>query len=149
MSLYYPIAALLSAGWFVVMLIPANSRGWLLEDGKWHLHILFLMIAGTLVALLFRQFILSADSVKDRILRAFILPLCGSFIYLLLVVGSWWARQMVYGGLTNLHDSLSAIYMGLIGTIFSFYVVIPYGMFCQIVLEWVVKDYQGLTHNSE
>ena len=122
------------------MLIPSTSRGWLLEGGNWYSHMACLVLAGVAIAGIFRQYIISSDGLWDQIVRAAILPIIGSFLYLVLLVTTWWIKQFTVGGLTNLHDSLSAIFFGLLTTLFSFYVVIPYGMFCQYVLEKVLED---------
>ena len=123
-----------------MLLIPSLSRGWLLEGGRWTLHLTMLVIAGVVIAHLFRGFILSADGFTDRLLRSVVLPLVGCVVYLSLVVAYWWAQYFLFGGLTNMHDSLSVLINGLLATILGFYVVVPYGMICQIALERVVEE---------
>ena len=136
---YYTAAAGLSAGWYLVLLVPSLSRGWLLENEDPIYHLVLLVTSGLIIARAARRYILSADNWGGRFVRASVLPLSGAFLYLLLVVAGMWIRQMVAGGLTNLHDSLSLVLNGLIFTVLYFWIVIPYGLFSQYVLEGAAR----------
>ena len=59
----------------------------------------------------------------------------GCFVFLTLWATLLWAPTLVFGGLANLHDTLSLYVMGLTATAISFYVVIPYGLACQYVMK--------------
>ena len=124
---YYLVAALLGGGWELVLLIPGTTREWLLM--RPYLHLVLLAIASIIVAHLFRRIILGADGLVARIRCGALIPFAGSCIYLLLSVAVNW---------DNLHDSISVVVMGLLTTALSFYIVIPYGIFCQYALQWVV-----------
>ncbi len=53
-----------------------------------------------------------------------------------------WSRTLLYGGLANnLHDTLSYLYlMGMVAVTVSFFVVIPYGLLCQYVMNAVAHS---------
>lgn len=137
MKQYDSSAALLSAGWCVVLLLPGMTREWLLGGASIYLHLAALIFAGILISRLLKPFILSAESFGQRLWRAFILPLAGAATYLLLIIASLWIRQLWDGGLMNIHDSVALFVQGIVATLVSFYVVVPYGLVCQFVLERV------------
>jgi hypothetical protein len=130
---YASAAALLGAGWFVVLLLPTTTRGWLLEEAPRNLALL--VVASVVVALAFRRFIAGADTFGSQLARAVILPYVGCLVYLGLVAAWIWVEDLLFGGLANLHDTLSLFVMGLTAAALSFLVVVPYGLLCQYVMS--------------
>lgn len=53
----------------------------------------------------------------------------------LLIPGMTRGRTLVFGGLANLHDTLSLYVMGLMAVTLACFVVVPYGLFCQYVMN--------------
>lgn len=140
---YCAAAGALGIGWFVVLLLPAVTREWLLADTFQNLGCL--VVASVIVALMCRKFIRNADTFGDHLVRATVVPYLGCFMYLSLWAGLLWIRSFVYGGLANLHDTLSLYVMGLTATAVSFFVVIPYGLLCQYVMKSVSNADGGIT----
>jgi hypothetical protein len=134
---YCTAAAALGIGWFVVLLLPTVTREWLLGDTFQNLGCL--VVASVIVALMCRKFIRSADTFGNHLLRAAVVPYVGCFVYLSLWVGLLWTRSFLYGGLANVHDTLSLYVMGLTAAAVSFFVVIPYGLLCQYVMKSVAE----------
>jgi len=129
---YVTTAALLGLGWFVVLLLPGMTRGWLVENALSGL--LLLPLASVLVALTFRGFIARAATFGQHLLRAVVLPYVGCAVYLGLWAAWWWAEHAFSGNLANLHDTLSVFAMGLVATAVSCFVVVPWGLVCQYAL---------------
>jgi hypothetical protein len=102
---YCTAAAALGIGWFVVLLLPTVTREWLLGDTFQNLGCL--VVASVIVALMCRKFIRSADTFGNHLLRAAVVPYLGRFVYLSLWIGLLWTRSFLYGGLANVHDTLS------------------------------------------
>ena len=102
---YCVTAAALGAGWFIVLLLTAMTREWLLAD-VW-LNLAFLVVASVLVAVVCRNFIVRAESFGDHLVRAAALSYLGCFVYLTLCAAALWARSLWRGGLANMHDTLS------------------------------------------
>ena len=132
---YGSTAAVLGAGWFPVLLIPRISREWLLADVLQNL--VCLVAASIIVASACRRFILRSDTLSDHLVRATVMPYLGCVVFLSLTAGILWARSILSGGLANLHDTVSLYVMGLTATTVSLFVVIPYGLLCQYVLNSV------------
>lgn len=135
--LYALVAALLGAGWYPVLSIPDVTGDFLSETpGR---SVVCLMAASVAVALWFRRFIFSADSFKGHLLRGAVLPYAGCLMYLALWAAWWWIQDLLFGGLANLHDTGSLFVMGITAAAVSFLVVIPYGLACQIALNYMWK----------
>jgi hypothetical protein len=130
---YCAAAAALGCSWFVVLLIPAITRQWLLADMFQNLWCL--VVASIIVALAARKFISSADTFGEHLLRATVIPYLGCLVYLSLSIGRIWLHSFLYGGLANLHDTVSLYVMGLSAAAVSFFVVIPYGLLCQYTMS--------------
>lgn len=123
--------------WYLVLMLAPLARSWLLDNSSVrYLHLAGLLLAGLLVAHFFRAFILSADSFTDRLWRSVVMPLFGTLVYLTLFGTSILIEQFRLAGSINLHDSLAFFVWGLVAFCLAFYVVLPYGYLCQIVLEW-------------
>ena len=88
----------------------------------------------------FRRFIGRADTLWDYLVRATVIPYLGTFVFLSLWTALLWTRSLLYGGLANLHDTLSLYLMGMIAVTVSFFVVIPYGLLCQYVMNSVAHS---------
>ena len=119
----------------MVLLLPSVTREWLLADTFQNLGCL--VVASVIVALMCRKFISSADTFGNHLVRAAVVPYVGCFVYLSLWAGLLWIRSFLYGGLANVHDTLSLYVMGLTAAAISFFVVIPYGLLCQYVMNSV------------
>ena len=132
---YYVTAGALGIGWFVVLLVPSVTREWLLADIFQNLGCL--VVASIIVAVAARKFISSADSFGEHLLRATVIPYLGCLVYISLSAGLLWLNTLLYGGLANLHDTLSLYVMGLTAAAVSFFVVIPYGLLCQYAMNSV------------
>jgi hypothetical protein len=130
---YVSAAAMLGVGWFVVLLVPKTTREFLLQDAARNLA--FLAIASVIIAVAFRKFIAAAETFGGDLVRALILPYAGTVVYLSLVAGAIWTEQLLFGGLANLHDTLSLYAMGLVAAILACLVVVPYGLLCQYVMR--------------
>ena len=130
MLTYCVTAAALGAGWFVVLLIPGVTRGWLLENG-WQ-NLAFLIVSSVLVAVMCRRFIARADGLRDHLFRAAVLPLLGCFVFLTLWNAWIWIGSH---GVANIHDTLSLYLMGMAAAVWSFFVVGPYGLLCERIMN--------------
>jgi hypothetical protein len=126
-------AAGLGVGWFVVLMIPDVTRQWLLADVRGNL--LCLAAASVLVAVGCRSFIERAETFSQHLVRAAVVPYLGCVIFLSLWAGLFWARSLLGGGLANLHDMLSLYAMGMVAAVVSCFVVVPYGLLCQYVMN--------------
>ena len=126
-------AGVLGLGWFLVLLIPGITRTWLLSSVG--MNIVCLIAASVFVALVFRPFIDRAETFTEHLLRAAVIPLVGCFVFLSLWNAALWGRTLLFGGLANIHDTLSLYVMGMLATVVSCLVVIPYGLLCQYVMS--------------
>jgi len=130
---YCVTAGALGLGWFLVLLIPGVTRGWLLSSAG--VNIACLIASSVFVALVLRRFIENAETFAEHLLRAAILPLFGCVVFLSLWNAAYWGKTLLWGGLANLHDTLSLYVMGMLAAVVSFLVVIPYGLLCQYVMS--------------
>lgn len=135
---YCLTAGALGAGWFPVLLVPAATRAWLLSDVPQGLGCL--VAASVVVAVACRRFIGGAGTLREHLVRAALLPYLGCLVFLGMCVGLMWARTLLFGGLANLHDSLSLFVMGTTAAALSCYVVVPYGLLCQYVMSTVARS---------
>jgi len=130
---YCAVAGAVGCGWFVVILVPGITREWLLADILQNLGCL--VVASIIVALAACTFIGSADTFGGHLLRATVIPYLGCLVYLSLSAGLLWLQTFLYGGLANVHETLSLYVMGLSAAAISFFVVIPYGLLCQYAMS--------------
>ena len=135
---YCLAAGTLGLGWFVVLLIPRITREWLLAGVFQNLACL--VVASVIVAVPCRHFIGNADTLGDHFVRGAVIPYLGCFVFLTLSSALLWIRSLLYGGLANLHDTLSLYAMGFMGAVLSCFIVIPYGLFCQYVMYSVADE---------
>jgi hypothetical protein len=129
---YCLTAGVLGVGWFGVLLIPGVTRGWLLAD-PWQ-NLGCLVAASVLVAVVCRRYIGQAATPGDHLVRAAVIPYLGCLVFLSLWAALLWLRSFWYGGLANLHDTVSLYVMGMTAAAVSFFVVIPYGLLCQYIM---------------
>jgi hypothetical protein len=139
---YCAAAAALGIGWFVVLLLPPLTREWLLADILQNLGCL--LAASVIIAVMARKFISSADTFGKDLVRATVVPYLGCLVYLSLSAALLWIRTFLYGGLANVHDTLSLYVMGLTAAGVSFFVVIPYGLLCQYVMKTISRGEDGV-----
>lgn len=133
---YYATAGVLGVGWLGVLMIPGWTRSWLLgAAGSWRWQALLLGITGLVVAAGFRRPIAAARSRADHLRMAVLVPYAGCVVYLTLFNAWIWARSWWLGGLANLHDSLSLYLLGIGAAATAFFVVIPYGLLCQWLMN--------------
>jgi hypothetical protein len=111
------------------------TREWLLPNVGQNL--LGLAVASVLVAFACRHYIGRAESTRAHVVRAVVVPYLGCLAFLTLWNVMFWARTLVFGGLANLHDTMSLYVFGLVAVTLSAYVVIPYGILCQRVMHAV------------
>lgn len=96
-----------------------------------------LVVSSVLVAVLCRRFIARADGLGDHLIRAVVLPLLGCFVFLTL----WNARIWIgSSGVANIHDTLSLYLMGTAAAVYSCFVVVPYGLLCQRIMNVLVPS---------
>lgn len=130
---YYLTAGALGVGWFCVLLLPGLTREWLLSSSGQNL--VCLVAASFIVAAVCRRFINCAVTLGDHLLRALVIPYLGCFVFLTLVAALLWLRTLLFGGLANLHDTISLYAMGMMAAVMYFFIIIPYGLFCQYVMS--------------
>jgi hypothetical protein len=130
---YCLTAGSLGLGWFVALLIPGVTRGWLLAN-VWQ-NLGCLVLASVCVALMCRTHIGNAVTLWDHLVRAAVIPYLGCLVFLTLSAALLWGRSLLHGGLANLHDTVSLYAMGMTAAAVSFFVVIPYGLLCQYVMH--------------
>lgn len=132
---YCAVAGTLGCGWFIVLLLPTVTREWFLADIFQNLGCL--VVASIIVALAAHKFISSAETFSENLLRATVIPYLGCLVYISLSAGLLWLDTFLYGGLANVHDTLSLYVMGFTAAAVSFFVVIPYGLLCQYAMRSV------------
>ena len=107
---YCAAAAALGCGWFIVLLLPGVTREWLLANIFQNL--VCLILASIIVALAARKFISRAETFSENLLRATVIPYLGCLVYISLSAALLWLDTFLYGGLANVHDTLSLYVMG-------------------------------------
>ena len=133
---YYLLAAVLGAGWFLVLLIPTWTRSWLIGEPRmigWTMG--EMVVTSVIVAAIFKRAIQLSDSWGAHILRSLTIPYAGSFVYLTVWNARVWTRTLLFGGLANLHDTMAVYYWGMCYAVVACFVVVPYGLLCQVVLK--------------
>ena len=133
---YYMLAAILGAGWFLVLLVPPWTRQWLIGEPRmvgWTMG--EMMLTSVIVAATFRRAIQTSDTWGAHVLRALTIPYAGCLIYLTVWNLRVWARTLLFGGLANLHDSIAVYYWGTFYALIACFVVVPYGLVCQVALK--------------
>jgi len=135
---YHLTAAALGAGWFPVLLVPGMTREYLTSDPWWN--VAFLVAASVIVAAALRGYIGRASGLGAHLLRAATVPYAGCLVFLCLSAALLWARTLVFGGLANLHDTLSLFAMGMTAAVLCCLVVVPYGLVCQVVMAALARQ---------
>jgi len=134
---YLATAALLGAGWFAVLLVPAITRGFVLQVPLQSLT--FLVLSSVTVSAVFVRFVASAHSFSSHLGRALLLSYAGCVLFLTLTAAAIWAHSLLADGLANVHDTVSLYVMGLTAATISGYVVIPYALLCQYALHRTLR----------
>ena len=62
-------------------------------------------------------------------------PNVGCVVFLTLWAVWLWVHTLLFGGLANLHDTLSLYVVGFTAVTISSYVVLPYSLLCQRVMQ--------------
>jgi hypothetical protein len=133
---YYTLAAILGAGWFLVLLVPPWTRAWLTGESRmagWSFA--EMVLTSVIVAGVFRRAIRTSHTWRSHLVRALTIPYAGCLIYLTVWNAGVWARTLFLGGLANLHDSLAVYAWGTGYALIACFVVVPYGLVCQVVLK--------------
>ena len=138
---YFTIAGGLGFGWFFVLLIPNNTRGWFLQEVPWSIGLL--VSSGVIAAFAFRGFIRTARTFQEHLWRAITIPYAACAFYLTLWSAKLWIHDLIFGGLANLHDTIALYFWGLLSAAWAFPVVIPFGLVCQYVMNWVANSVPG------
>jgi hypothetical protein len=134
---YITAAGLLGAGWFVVLQIPPTTRGWLYTSpAGW---LFALVVASILTALWLRSYIVRANTRGEHLARAVVIPYVGTLLFLAICVLDFLVRGALGGEGLNFRDATSIVVMGFVAVSLSLYVVIPYGLLCQIVMKRVAE----------
>ena len=55
-----------------------------------------------------------------------------------------WVRTLLFGGLANLHDTLSLYVMGFTAVTISSYMILPYSLLCQRVMQAMLPAISAL-----
>ena len=135
---YSTIAGALGIGWFFILLIPSYTRGWLLIEVPWN--IASLVFSGLIAALVFHGFIRSARTFQEHLWRGITIPYAACAFYLTLWQARLWILDLAFGGLANLHDTISFYFWGFLSATIAFPVVIPFGLVCQYLMNWVANS---------
>jgi len=133
---YYALAAILGAGWFLVLLLPPWTRAWLTGESRtaaWNFA--GIMLTSVIVAAVFRRAIQTSHTWGGHVVRALTIPYAGCLIFLTLWNAGVWVRMLLFGGLANLHNSIAVYVWGIGDALIACFVVVPYGLVCQVVLK--------------
>jgi hypothetical protein len=136
--LYYLAASALGAGWLLVLLIPKTTGQWIRVGPQWS--VAPLILGSILTAYLFKTWISSARTTREQAKRAFVIPYAGCLIYLTLLNIFIEAQNLRIGAHISTNDSVARYVWGSISAIYGFYVVIPYGFVCQVVLNRICRN---------
>jgi len=135
----YPIVAfLLGVIWYVGLLLPEVTRGWLLHFPIAHL--LIMCVSSLLVALSARKLISRARGIMHVVL-AVMLPVYGALLFTigssLFLLAVTLLQHGVGWAFAQAHDFLVIPFWGLLATGAAYYVVFPLGLLSQIVMKAV------------
>lgn len=136
--LYYTAASILGAGWLLVLLIPRMTGQWIRVGPQWS--VAPLILGSILTAHLFRNWISRARTTREQLLRALVIPYAGCLIYLTLLNVFIEAENLRIGAHITAHNSIARYVWGSFSAIVGFYIVIPYGLVCQLVLNRICKN---------
>ena len=138
MTRYLTIAWGLGAGWFVIFLLPAWTRNYLLYETGWN--IAFLMLSSAITAIVFRRFVSRARTFGQHLIRAITIPYVGCVFYLTFCVGKMLIHAGVLGQSVNLREVAVFYYWGILSAVFAFPLVIIFGLVCQYVMHWAASQ---------
>lgn len=133
---YYATAALMGIGWFLVLLIPPATRGWLLMVLAPY-HLAFLVIASVMVALLFRRSISTADTILKHLVCGCVIPYVGCVFYVT-IFNLFMLQGVIRGAPVIRWDQFVAYYvLGLFVAFKAYFVVLPFGILSQYIMHKV------------
>jgi hypothetical protein len=95
------------------------------------------------MARVFHGFVHSAESLAAHFVRGALLPYLGCLVYLALCAAVMAARGALGGEGIDAHDTLALFASGFTAAAVSFFVVVPYGLFCQYVMKAVSERVGG------
>jgi hypothetical protein len=135
---YYATAGILSLGWLGVLMIPGWTRAWFIgTESSWAWNALFLIGTGLMLAKWFRSPIGRARTFSEHLHMAIVVPYIGSMAYLT-IYNIWiWVHHWLFGGLATIHDTMSLYVLGFSAAVMAFFVIIPYGLLCQWLMNKV------------
>lgn len=135
--LYYLAASALGAGWMLVLAVPKLTGGFIQLSPRWN--VASLIIASIIVAYLFRSWISKPGSPGAQVGRAMVITYAGCVVYLTLFNLVSEAESLRFGATEGFRDWLSRYLWGTIAALCACYVVVPYGIFCQLALNRISR----------
>jgi hypothetical protein len=122
----------------LVLLIPDVSGHFILAEPRWNVASL---VSGSLViAYLFRAWIAAPGTFSEQVGKAIVITYAGCFVYLTVLNLSLTAVESFrFGATARLQDWLSRYFWGMLAALSAFYVVIPYGVVCQLVMNRISR----------
>ena len=138
---YYSTAAVLGIGWFLVLLIPVMPRGWLLHEGLAPYNLAFLVISSVLVSFIFRHAISTAKTIGKHVACGCLIPYVGCIVYL--TINYVFLRARGFFG-REWPDPFVLYVFGLFLAVRSFFVVLPFGILSQYVMNRISAEKDDL-----
>lgn len=132
---YLLSSILLSAGWYPLLLLLKFHRIALVGALAVPSYLMFILIVvtGVFVSTLFYQRIRNAKRFENLILGA-VLPYIGALIFLFL---SGLISAFYQGGFNTL---VAVMVYGMVFSFVGFYLIIPYGIVCQYLLQYAGRQ---------
>jgi hypothetical protein len=136
---YHSTAAVLGIGWFLVLLIPEGTRGWLLKfiQGLAPYHLSVLVLSSVIVAFIFRRAIVAANIILKHLTCGCVIPYVGCIVYLTIITVFLYERKL---SVRDVHDALGIYLFGIIFALRSFFVVLPFGIVSQYIMNKVAAS---------
>jgi hypothetical protein len=134
--LYYLAASALGLGWMVVLSVPKLTGDFIRLSPRWNVG--SLLVGSIVVAFFFKRWITKRGGLGDQVGRGIVITYVGCLVYLTLVNLAFEAETLRFGG-EGLREWLSRYYWGTIAAVWAFYIVIPYGVSCQLALNRISR----------
>ncbi len=141
--LYYLAASALGAGWAAILSVPGLTGQWIRLLPNWN--VALLILASIVVARLFKNWISEGGSVGSQVGRAIVITYVGCVVYLTFLNLLLEVQSLRFGAAEGLRDWLGRYYWGTIAAVYASYVVVPFGIFCQLALNRISRM-NGLTN---
>jgi glycopeptide antibiotics resistance protein len=135
--LYYLAATALGAGWMLVLSVPNMTRKFIPLSPRWN--VASLIIGSIVIAYVFKSWISRRGGLGAQVGRAIVITYVGCVVYLTLVSLFFEAESLRFGVTESFRDWLPRYFWGTISAVCAFYVVVPYGVFCQLVLNRISR----------